>query len=197
MKRSSAILLLVLVTLGIAQNAAAQEFTREVTIGWSGTPFGDEQMLLPYRDGMSMSSNPLEYMFSEYDGPAYMTGNFIAEINFLKRKRWTFSLAFAANGVWQDCHDPMTEAKLGRISGFSVTVMPQWRLYWKSNDVVKLYSSVGLGLSIGSFDGNSQSYGSFQLGLLGFQIGRKFFVYGEAGCGYLYMGGKFGVGYRF
>ena len=197
MKRSSAILLLVLVTLGIAQNAAAQEFTKEVTIGWSGTPLGDERMLLPYRDGMSMSSNPLEYMFSEYDGPTYMTGNFIAEINFLKRKRWTFSLAFAANGVWKDCHDPMTEAKLGRISGFSATVMPQWRFYWKSNDIVKLYSSVGLGLSIGSFDGNSQSYGSFQLGLLGFQIGRKFFVYGEAGCGYLYMGGKFGVGYRF
>ena len=109
----------------------------------------------------------------------------------------TFSLAFAANGIWKDCYDPMTEAKLGRISGFSATIMPQWRFYWKSNDIVKLYSSVGIGLSIGSFEDNSQSYGSFQIGLLGFQIGRKFFVYGEAGCGYLYMGGKFGVGYRF
>jgi hypothetical protein len=184
-------------TFVVSQNAAAQEFTKEVTVGWSGAPLGDEENLLPYRDGMTMSSNPLDYMFSEYDGRTYMTGNFIAEINFLKRKRWTFSLAFAANGIWKDCYDPMTEAKLGRISGFSVTVMPQWRFYWKSNDIVKLYSSVGLGLSIGSFDGNSQSYGSFQLGLLGFQIGRKFFVYGEAGCGYLYMGGKFGVGYRF
>ena len=197
MKRLSTIVLLVLMTLGVSQNASAQEFTKEVTVGWSGAPLGDEENLLPYRDGMTMSSNPLDYMFSEYDGRTYMTGNFIAEINFLKRKRWTFSLAFAANGVWKDCHDPMTEAKLGRISGFSATIMPQWRFYWKSNDLVKLYSSVGLGLSIGSFDGNSQSYGSFQLGLLGFQIGRKFFVYGEAGCGYLYMGGKFGVGYRF
>ena len=197
MKRLSTIVLLVLMTLGVSQNASAQEFTKEVTVGWSGAPLGDEENLLPYRDGMTMSSNPLDYMFSEYDGRTYMTGNFIAEINFLKRKRWTFSLAFAANGIWKDCYDPMTEAKLGRISGFSVTVMPQWRFYWKSNDIVKLYSSVGIGLSIGSFEDNSQSYGSFQLGLLGFQIGRKFFVYGEAGCGYLYMGGKFGVGYRF
>lgn len=197
MKRLSTIVLLVLMTLGVSQNASAQEFTKEVTVGWSGAPLGDEENLLPYRDGMTMSSNPLDYMFSEYDGRTYMTGNFIAEINFLKRKRWTFSLAFAANGIWKDCYDPMTEAKLGRISGFSATIMPQWRFYWKSNDIVKLYSSVGIGLSIGSFEDNSQSYGSFQLGLLGFQIGRKFFVYGEAGCGYLYMGGKFGVGYRF
>ncbi len=197
MKRLSTIVLLVLMTLGVSQNASAQEFTKEVTVGWSGAPLGDEENLLPYRDGMTMSSSPLDYMFSEYDGRTYMTGNFIAEINFLKRKWWTFSVAFAANGIWKDCFDPMTEAKLGRISGFSVTVMPQWRLYWKSNDIVKLYSSVGIGLSIGSFEDNSQSYGSFQLGLLGFQIGRKFFVYGEAGCGYLYMGGKFGVGYRF
>ena len=197
MKRLSTIVLLVLMTLGVSQNASAQEFTKEVTVGWSGAPLGDEENLLPYRDGMTMSSNPLDYMFSEYDGRTYMTGNFIAEINFLKRKRWTFSLAFAANGIWKDCYDPMTEAKLGRISGFSATIMPQWRFYWKSNDIVKLYSSVGIGLSIGSFEDNSQSYGSFQLGLLGFQIGRKLFVYGEAGCGYLYMGGKFGVGYRF
>jgi hypothetical protein len=197
MKRLSTIVLFVLVTFGATQNAAAQEFTKEVTVGWSGTPLGDEENLLPYRDGMTMSSSPLDYMFSEYDGPTYMTGNFIAEINFLKRKRWAFSVAFAANGVWKDCHDPMTEAKLGRISGFSATVMPQVRFNWINREVLKVYSSLGLGLTVGSFDDRSESWGSFQLGLLGIQVGRRFFVFGEAGCGMLYMGGKAGIGYRF
>ncbi len=197
MKRLYTIVLLAAVTLWSVPEAAAQEYTKEVSISWSGNPYGDQDNLLPWNGYMSMHNNPLDYMFSEYDGPTYMTGNFIAEINFLKRKRWTFSVAVAANGIWKDCYDPMTEARLGRISGFSATVMPQWRFYWKSNDVVKLYSSVGLGLTVGSFDDQSESYGSFQIGLLGFQIGRRFFVFGEGGCGYMYMGGRFGAGYRF
>ena len=175
----------------------AQEFKKEVTIGWAGSAFGDIDMLLPYHDGLYMSGNPLEYIFSDYDGPTYITGNIMAEINFIKRKRWVFSLAFAANGIWKDTYDNFTERKIGRVSGFSATVMPQVRFNWINRDVVKLYSSLGLGLTVGSFDDASESWGSFQLGLLGVQVGRRFFVFGEAGCGMLYMGGKVGVGYRF
>ena len=175
---------------------SAQEFTKEITIGWAGNTYGDLDNILPYNDGMSMG-NPLEYMFSDYDGPTYITGNIIAEINFIKKKRWTFSLALAANGLWKDTYDNFTEQKTGRINGFSATVMPQVRFNWINRDVLKLYSSAGLGLTVGSFDDESESWGSFQLGLLGVQVGRRFFVYGEAGCGMLYMGGKAGVGFRF
>ena len=45
MKRLSTIVLLVLMTLGVSQNASAQEFTKEVTVGWSGAPLGDEENL--------------------------------------------------------------------------------------------------------------------------------------------------------
>lgn len=178
-------------------NLNAQEFRKEITIGWAGSAFGDSDMLLPYNDRMSMSSNPLHYIFSDYDGPTYMTGNIITEINFIKRKRWVFSLALAANGIWKDTFDNFTEQKTGRINGFSATVMPQVRFNWINREGMKLYSSVGLGLSVGSFDGQKESWGSFQLGLMGIQVGRRFFVFGEAGCGMLYMGGKAGVGYRF
>ena len=197
MKRFYIIVLLVSAIFLYPQRTEAQEYSKEISISWAGTPLGDEETLLPYGEYLQLYDNPLEYMFSQYDGPTYMTGNIIAEIGFLKRKRWSFSVAVAANGIWKDCYDPLTDAKIGRSSGFSVTVMPQWRFYWKNSDLVKLYSSVGLGLSVGSFDDKTQSYGSFQLGLLGFQIGRRFFVFGEGGCGFLYMGGRFGVGYRF
>lgn len=179
------------------QTLTAQEFKKEITIGWAGTVLGDTDMLLPYNDKMSMSSNPLEYIFSDYDGPTYMTGNIMAEINFIKKKRWVFSLAIAANGIWKNTYDNFTEQKTGHISGFSATVMPQARFNWINEAHLKLYSSVGMGLTIGSFNGHEESWGSFQLGLLGIQVGRRFFVFGEAGCGMLYMGGKFGVGYRF
>ena len=196
MKRLVIIITLLPALLLSGQRLAAQEFKKEVTIGWAGNTYGDLDMLLPYNDGMSMG-NPLEYMFSDYDGPTYITGNIIAEINFIKKKRWVFSLAFAANGIWKNTYDNFTEQKTGRISGFSATVMPQWRFNWINREGMKLYSSAGLGLTIGSFDDEAESWGSFQLGLLGVQVGRRFFVYGEAGCGMLYMGGKIGVGYRF
>ena len=197
MKRLYIIVLLVSVAFFKAQIAAAQEFTKEITISWSGTPYGDEDKLLYYNDRMSLTYNPLDYMFSDYDGPTYTTGNFIAEINFLRGRRWTFSLAFAANGLWKDCYDSMTDEHVGRISGFSATVMPQARFNWINSDVLKIYSSVGLGLSVGSFDRITRGYGAYQLGIIGLQVGRRFFVFGEAGLGSVYMGGKGGVGYRF
>ena len=197
MKRLVIIITLLPALLLSSSELSAQEFTKEVTIGWAGNTYGDLDNILPYNDGMYMSSNPLDYIFSDYDGPTYITGNIIAEINFIKKKRWVFSLAFAANGIWKNTYDNFTEQKTGRISGFSATVMPQWRFNWINREGMKLYSSAGLGLTIGSFDDEAESWGSFQLGLLGVQVGRRFFVYGEAGCGMLYMGGKIGVGYRF
>ena len=115
MKRLVIIITLLPALLLSGQRLAAQEFKKEVTIGWAGNTYGDLDMLLPYNDGMSMG-NPLEYMFSDYDGPTYITGNIIAEINFIKKKRWVFSLAFAANGIWKNTYDNFTEQKTGRIS---------------------------------------------------------------------------------
>jgi hypothetical protein len=196
MRRFFIIISLLPLLLLSGQKLDAQEFKKEITIGWAGNTYGDIDQILPYNDGMYMSSNPLEYIFDDYDGPTYVTGNIIAEINFIKKKRWVFSLAFAANGIWKNRYDNLTEQKTGRVSGFSATVMPQVRFNWINRDILKLYSSLGLGLTIGSFDDRSESWGSFQLGLLGIQVGRRFFVFGEAGCGMLYMGGKAGVGYR-
>jgi hypothetical protein len=197
MRRFFIIISLLPLLLLSGQKLDAQEFKKEITIGWAGNTYGDIDQILPYNDGMYMSSNPLEYIFDDYDGPTYVTGNIIAEINFIKKKRWVFSLAFAANGIWKNRYDNLTEQKTGRVSGFSATVMPQVRFNWINREVLKVYSSLGLGLTVGSFDDRSESWGSFQLGLLGIQVGRRFFVFGEAGCGMLYMGGKAGVGYRF
>lgn len=197
MRRFFIIISLLPLLLLSGQKLDAQEFKKEITIGWAGNTYGDIDQILPYNDGMYMSSNPLEYIFDDYDGPTYVTGNIIAEINFIKKRRWVFSLAFAANGIWKNTYDNLTEQKTGRVSGFSATVMPQVRFNWINRDILKLYSSLGLGLTIGSFDDRSESWGSFQLGLLGIQVGRRFFVFGEAGCGMLYMGGKAGIGYRF
>lgn len=197
MRRFFIIISLLPLLLLSGQKLDAQELKKEITIGWAGNTYGDIDQILPYNDGMYMSSNPLEYIFDDYDGPTYVTGNIIAEINFIKKRRWVFSLAFAANGIWKNTYDNLTEQKTGRVSGFSATVMPQVRFNWINRDILKLYSSLGLGLTIGSFDDRSESWGSFQLGLLGIQVGRRFFVFGEAGCGMLYMGGKAGIGYRF
>lgn len=62
MKRVVIIMTLLPALFLSGQRLSAQEFKKEVTIGWAGNTFGDQDMLLPYNDGMYLSSNPLDYI---------------------------------------------------------------------------------------------------------------------------------------
>ena len=127
----------------------------------------------------------------------YMTGNIMAEMDFHFRKWFTLAIGVATNGIWMDKHDAMTDELKGRESGFTLTVLPQARFTWMNKDFIRLYSSVGAGITGGSFDGRSEAVIAAQAVPIGISIGGKLFGFAEVGIGTVYIGGMFGIGYRF
>ena len=171
-------------------------FKYEARLGWCGYPTGDD---LNFASGHNpfYSSHPIKDLFADYDGPTYMTGNIMAEMDFHFRKWFTLAVGVAANGIWKDKYDALTDKLKGRESGFTLTVLPQARFTWVSRDIVRLYSSVGLGLTGGSFDDRSETVIAAQAVPVGITVGKRLFGFAEVGIGTVYIGGMFGIGYRF
>lgn len=168
----------------------------EMTIGWCGYPVMDEVTFVS-RSSMSYGKNPMDYMFSSYDGGTYMTGNIVAEMNLHLTRLITLSFEVAADGIWKDTFDTGTSARIRRTSGCSVTILPQARIHWFNREWCRMYSSAGFGLTAGGFDGRSETSAAGQIVPFGITFGKRFFGFAEVGAGTLYLGGKFGVGYRF
>ena len=106
-------------------------------------------------------------------------------------------MGFAGNAIWKDVYSCQTDKKLGRENGWTATVMPQARFSWVRKEIVKLYSSVGVGVRAGEFDGRDDALIAAQLVPIGINVGGRVFGFAELGFGTLYVGGMFGVGYRF
>ena len=194
----SAVILTAMIMGADARNGRKADlpFKYEARLGWSGYPTGDE---LNFASGHNpfYSSHPIKDLFADYDGPTYMTGNIMAEMDFHFRKWFTLAIGVAANGIWMDKHDAMTDELKGRESGFTLTVLPQARFTWMNKDFIRLYSSVGAGITGGSFDGRSEAVIAAQAVPIGISIGGKLFGFAEVGIGTVYIGGMFGIGYRF
>ena len=201
MKRTIVIIALLFCTLAAgAQNLNMQElpYRYEVRLGWSGYPVGDDNQFIGVNNhGFYSYDTSISDIFSEYDGTTYMTGNIVGEFNVNFRKWFTLSIGFAANGIWKDVYSSQTDVKLRRENGWTATVLPQARFNWVRKDAVKVYSSVGAGVRAGSFDDRGDILLAGQLVPIGINVGKRVFGFAEVGLGTVYIGGMFGVGYRF
>lgn len=194
------IALLSCVLVAGAQNRSGQELPHryELRLGWSGYPVGDDNQFVGVNNhGFYSYDTSISDIFSEYDGTTYMTGNIVGEFNVHFKKWFTLSVGFAANGIWKDVYSSQTDIKLRRENGWTATVLPQARFNWIKKEVVKVYSSVGAGVRAGSFDERADILIAGQLVPIGINVGNKVFGFAELGIGTVYIGGMFGIGYRF
>ena len=194
------IALLSCVLVAGAQNLSGQELPHryELRLGWSGYPVGDDNPFVGVNNhGFYSYDTSISDIFSEYDGTTYMTGNIVGEFNVHFKKWFTLSVGFAANGIWKDVYSSQTDIKLRRENGWTATVLPQARFNWIKKEVVKVYSSVGAGVRAGSFDERADILIAGQLVPIGINVGKKVFGFAELGIGTVYIGGMFGIGYRF
>lgn len=194
----SAIFLTAMIIGADARNGRKADlpFKYEARLGWSGYPTSDELNFAGGHD-RPYTSHPIQDLFADYGGPTYMTGNIMAEMDFHFREWFTLAVGVAANGIWMDKYDAMTDELKGRESGFTMTVLPQARFTWMHKELVKIYSSAGIGFTGGSFNGFSELVFAAQAVPIGVTIGKRLFGYVEAGIGTVYIGGMFGIGYRF
>ncbi len=182
---------------GTVQAQEADMPKYEFRLGWCGYPTMDYENFVMYGRDYAYAYTPIKDMFSDYGGSTYMTGNIMAAMDIRLKKWFTFSIGVAANGVWKDVHDVVSGDKVGQVSGCILTVLPQAKFTWLNREMVRLYSSLGIGVTGGEFDGNSDCYVAGQAVLFGISVGRRFVGFAELGAGSMYMGGMIGVGYRF
>lgn len=166
-------------------------FKYDVRVGVSGVPF---YTLLSNIDGYPAHAyeSRLDDIYSEYHGDKYTTGNISAEFDFIFKDWFTLSLGASFQNTSFNVYDPRF-GKLGRHNDAQFSLLPQARLFCVNSEYVRLYISMGLGLSIIS----EGVYPIFQIAPAGIEVGKKIYGFAEYGIGTHYMGGYIGVGYRF
>lgn len=180
----------------------------EVRVGWGGYPIADAVFfyggpLFAAGDFAPHYPSSLEDIYRDYRGPAYMTGIISAEFDFNFKRWFALTLGLGFNGIYQNTYDPVTDRKTGQNSGVSVTFLPEARFNWVNRRLVRMYSAVGLGLSVGSLyerdygRSDTMIYPVFQITPVGISVGRGVYGFAELGVGTQYIGGAAGVGIRF
>lgn len=116
--------------------------------------------------------------------------------------------AMAYEGGWSETYLREDDTMISSISSQYLTPMLTARFSWMNRKYVRMYSSVGAGLSISlskthfvidddTVRQRPDSYLSLQVTPVGISVGGKLFGFVEVGIGTIYVGGCFGIGYRF
>lgn len=190
--------LIILLFLMIPVMAIAQDnnWKHQMRFGWSGFPVTEYALHTWGYDWDDMTS--LGDIYQAYQKPMYTTGGISAEIAWLHKDWVTLGITLSGNFTWQGNRDAVTNEKIKTSTSLLFQIVPQARFNWVRRDLVKMYSSIGIGAIIG-YDLN-EALGllpTFQLVPVGIEVGHKVFGFCECGLGMMYLGGMVGVGYRF
>lgn len=193
----SVLLLAVPLTMDAKKPQKKYPFKYDVRVGVSGFPLvadlmsNDSYLVGPEPD--EVYNSPLDYMYSVYDGSTYTTGNITAEFNFLLRRWFTLSLGVSFQDTYNKVFDPVTGQLPGTEHQSTFTFLPQARFSWINTNYVRMYSSLGFGVTVGPEDITP----IIQLSPLGVEAGKKVYGFAELGVGLHFIGGYAGVGFRF
>lgn len=176
----------------------------EVSIGWGGYPIVDDYTwgggwgCQACREMIALhQSNNLAHLYRTVNGGEYMTGLISGEFSVHFKRWFTLSVEAGVNGIWGSRLNKLNGEVVERMHGAVFTCIPHAQFNWLNRKNIRLYSSVGLGLSVGAYDNYAEAYPAAQLTPIGITAGRKIFFFAEQSIGTAYMGGKAGVGYRF
>lgn len=141
----------------------------------------------------------LASLYGDYNGEVTATNNFGAEALIHLGKRSSVGFGLYANHLWCDSFRGVDGKQIGTQKAAALMLVPTYRLYYLSKDIVRLYGSVSLGL-IAYFNNSNRSIPAdavFELSPVGVEVGRDWYGFLELGAGSVYVGFSFGVGYRF
>lgn len=161
-------------------------------------PYGKYDYALPaYVSGMSG-------YFNEYYGPTTATCAINLGADRLLCRWFSLGLDLNIEGRRNFRYDPYT-GPVERQRGTAIVVMPQAKFIYLNRPYVRIYGSIGLGLSFHiGFDELSNDLGSsssfiqpaYQLSPIGLEVGNKVFGFAEYGYGFLFSAFRAGVGFK-
>lgn len=207
-------LILVMISILAAISTSAQEIKPQQSGGnRAKLPF-EQQHEVRVSVGISplfsMYNGLYDYLPSPYyvpriiDGPTYTTGALSVSYGYRFRRWFDLGLLFSYNCEYKRQFNALSGDYLHRKYQHNITIMPTIRFTWLNRKWVRMYSSLGMGMTInttnttgsgGSTDGNSYAL-AFQCSYLGLTVGRSLFGFAELGFGAKGVA-IFGMGYRF
>ncbi len=198
------VLFLLMIIIGIhstegreKQTWDSQKYKYEVRIGW-GMP--SEAPVPAYKANPAFSNGgTLSSIYSPVVDGLYSTGAFSAEFGLNFRKWFTLAVQTSFAGVWNDVYDHNQADVLYRDRGVVFNLAPQARFNWVKRPAFRMYSSVGVGLTVVSYGHRNSIEPSFQFVPLGMAAGKDVFFFAElgGGTGCNFLGYHLGLGYRF
>lgn len=182
--------------LALPALATAQENKYQVRAGWGGYPL-TEMVLYGFSwCDCAISDVTLHDIYWDSSSPIYSTGSLSAEFSWLLKDWFTVSITGAANIIWQNSFDAVSGERTGTEYNGVAYLMPECRFNWLRKDLVKMYSSVGVGIMV-SPEFYYYVLPAGQISPVGIEVGKKLYGFCELGIGLMYTGAKAGIGFRF
>ena len=196
--------LLILLLTAQALTAGAQDYPEyQFSFGWGGYPAYEWMAYeMPFSDcelAIRYIHPDLRDIYRPYHSRMYSSGTFSGRFAINFKKWFTLSFDLAANLVWQNEFDAVSDRRNGSYVGFMIHAVPNARFNWLNREKVRMYSTIGLGFMTGK-DAESSEFlilPSAQINPVGIEVGRKLFGFCELGAGTLFTGAMAGIGYRF
>lgn len=179
--------------------AQTQEFGSEkfeVRIGVSGHPLlpaAKNKLGLKYGDYYDLLLFNLDALYADRTVAHYTAGNIGAEFTWNAKKWFGLAGGLYLTPFWADVVNAYTGQRSGIQTSLSVSALVTARFNYFNKPMVRIYSSIGLGLLVD----NSGLAPHLQVVPIGVTFGKRVYGFAEVGLGSLYMGGNIGVGYKF
>ena len=157
-----------------------------------------------FLDGHSeVTGGNTNYRSRGYEGNKVNTTGVIGVEVLVNLKRWlALGIQFADTPFWAN-----TLATNNTVKANTFSVLPVVRFTYLNADFFRMYSGLGLGLSMFTgFDNERAAYAgiggaqlqvAFQAVPVGFQFGRDLYGFAEVSLGTINLGMRAGIGYRF
>lgn len=84
---------------------------------------------------------------NEYTGPTYISGAYSFLYNYRFKKWFELSAAFVYSGCYSSAYDRFSGEYRSPMNFHSISVMPIARFVWLNRKYIRMYSSIGLGVS--------------------------------------------------
>ncbi len=85
---------------------------------------------------------------NEYMGPTYISGAYSFLYSYRFRKWFELSAALVYSGCYSSAYDKFSGEYMAPVSYHSISVMPIARFVWLNRKYIRMYSSIGLGMSV-------------------------------------------------
>ncbi len=197
-------LLIFMALPSVAEKKKSSPYRHEINVSWGYSP---ETSVWELYDIDLRGSDGLDYIYGSYIGRKVTTGLMSVDWNVQFRRWFALGTQFNAHAILNTEVSPLKESEVNRFTDYSLSLLPYARFTYVNREYIKLYSSVGLGLSF-YHDAAPDEVGykretdnymgiSAQFVPFGIMVGKKVYGMFELGTGTEYQGFRAGIGFRF